>query len=315
MRLCLMIEGQEGVTWEEWVALARAAEDHGLEGLFRSDHYSAIVGPPAGALDAWATLAALAATTTRLRLGTLVSPATFRHPSVLARNAVTVDHVSGGRVEVGMGAGWYEREHAECGFPFLDARARFDLFAEQVEVVVRSWTEERVDHDGPAYTLRGQTALPRPVQRPHPPLVLGGTARPRGAALAARFASEYNTLGAPLAELRERKARLDAACEEAGRDPATLGLSVMTACVIGADRAEVLDRLRALQAILGDDRDPQALWDDRRDRWLVGTVDDVAARLGELAGAGVSRVFLQHLSHRDLDAVALFGDRRLAAVG
>ncbi len=314
MQLCLMIEGQEGVTWQEWVALARTAEEHGLDGLFRSDHYSAIIQPSAGALDAWATLAALAAVTERIRLGTLVSPATFRHPSVLARNAVTVDHVSGGRVEVGMGAGWYEREHVECGFPFLDAKSRFDLFAEQVEVVVRSWTEEGFDHDGPAYRLRGQTALPRPVQSPHPPLILGGTAKPRSAALAARFATEYNTLGAPLDELRDRQAQLDAACADAGRDPATLTFSVMTACVIGRDRSEVLERLQRLQALTGDEPDPQTLWDERRERWLVGTVDDVAARLAELSTVGVSRVFLQHLDHRDLDAVTLFGDRRLAAV-
>ena len=185
MRVCLMIEGQEGVAWDEWVALARAAEDAGLEGLFRSDHYSAIVQPLAGSLDAWATLAALAPLTSTIRLGTMVSPTTFRHPSVLARLATTVDHVSGGRVELGMGAGWYKREHAENGIPFLDTKARFDLFAEQVEIVVRTWTEEGFDHDGAHYTLRGQTALPKPVQQPHPPLILGGAAKPKAAALAA----------------------------------------------------------------------------------------------------------------------------------
>ena len=118
-----MVEGQEGVTWEQWLALARAAEDSGLDALFRSDHYSAIIVPVAGALDAWTTLAGLAARTERVRLGTMVSPATFRHPSVLARMAATVDHISGGRVEVGMGAGWYDRDHTENGFPFLDARS------------------------------------------------------------------------------------------------------------------------------------------------------------------------------------------------
>ncbi len=207
MRLCLMIEGQEGVTWDDWVRLARLTEEHGLEGLFRSDHYTAIIRPDADALDAWTTLAGLAAITERIRLGTLVSPATFRHPSVLARMAATVDHISGGRLEVGMGSGWYEREHDAHGFPFLDARQRFELFAEQVEVVVRSWTEERFDHDGAAYGLRGQQALPRPLQRPHPPLVLGGTVKPRFAALAARYATEVNTLGAPNDELRGRQER------------------------------------------------------------------------------------------------------------
>ncbi len=156
--------------------------------------------------------------------------------------AVTVDHISGGRVDVGMGAGWYEREHIEHGFPFLDPRQRFRLFAEQVEIVVRSWTEDAFDHSGPAYQLREQTALPRPVQKPHPPLVLGGTVKPRFAALAARFADEVNTLGAPNDELRERKERLDHACADAGRDPATLSFSVMTACFVGSDRAELLDR-------------------------------------------------------------------------
>ena len=226
-----MIEGQEGVTWEDWVRLGRLVEDHGLEGLFRSDHYTAIIRPQAAALDAWATLAGLAAVTERIRLGTLVSPATFRHPSVLARMAVTVDHISGGRVDVGMGAGWYEREHLEHGFSFLDAKQRFGLFAEQVEIVVRSWTDDTFDHSGPSYRLWGQTALPRPVQEPHPPLVLGGTVKPRFATLAARFADEVNTLGAPNDELRERKERLNRACADAGRDPATLGFSVMTRAI------------------------------------------------------------------------------------
>ncbi len=309
-----MIEGQEGVTWDDWVRLAGLAERHGLDGLFRSDHYTAIIRPRADAHDAWATLAALAAVTERIRLGTLVSPGTFRHPSVLARMAATVDHVSGGRVEVGMGAGWYEREHVEHGFPFLDAKGRFELFAEQVEVVVRSWTEESFEHTGAAYTLRDQTALPRPLQQPHPPLVLGGSARPRFAALAARYADEVNTLGATVAELRERKERLDRACADAGRDPATLTYSVMTACFLGADRAEAVERVRSFLAIRGDDADPAALLEERSDRWLAGSVDEVAARVEELRAIGVSRLFLQHLNHGDDEMVALVGDRLLPVV-
>ena len=305
MRICLMIEGQEGVTWDDWVRLARLTEEHGLEGLFRSDHYTAIVRPDADAHDAWTTLAGLAALTDSIRLGTMVSPATFRHPSVLARMAVTVDHISGGRVEVGMGSGWYEREHQAHGFPFLDAKQRFELFSEQVEVVVRSWTEERFDHDGPAYTLRDQQARPRPVQQPHPPLVLGGTAKPRFAALAARYATEVNTLGAANDELRERKAALDRACVEAGRDPASLDYSVMTTCYLGETHADVVDRVAGFLAIRGDDADPSALIGERRDRWLVGTVDEVAERLRELADIGVSRVYLQHLNHSDDEMIGL----------
>lgn len=293
MRVCLMVEGQEGVTWDEWVALAHAVEDAGLEGLFRSDHYSAIVRSVAGSLDAWTTLAGLAAVTRRIRLGTLVSPATFRHPSVLARMAVTVDHISGGRVEVGMGAGWFDRDHSENGFPFLDAKARFDLFAEQVELVVRSWTEESFDHDGAAYTLRSQTALPKPVQQPHPPLILGGTAKPRSAALAARFATEYNTLGAPLDELRERGRRLDEACAVAGRDPESLVRSLMTTCVTGENRAEVDERLR---------RDGES-----SDERMVGTLDEVAEHLAKLESIGITRVFLRQSDPGDLGEIALLG--------
>ncbi len=311
MRVCLMIEGQEGVSWSDWLRLAHLTERHGLEGLFRSDHYSAIVRPAAAALDAWTTLAGLAAVTERIRLGTLVSPATFRHPSVLARMAVTVDHISGGRLDVGMGAGWYEREHVENGFPFLDAPLRFDLFAEQVEVVVRTWTEERLDYRGDRYTLRGQTALPRPLQTPHPPLVLGGSVKPRFAALAARYASEVNTLGAPLARLRDRRERLDRACAEIGRDPSTLGFSVMTACFLGSDRAEVLARIRDFLTVSGGDADPEQLLAERRDVWLAGTVEEVTERIGELRAAGVTRIFLQHLNHSDDDMVALVGERLL----
>jgi F420-dependent oxidoreductase-like protein len=306
MRLCLMIEGQEGVTWDDWVRLARLTEETGLEGLFRSDHYTAIIRPDADAHDAWATLAGLAAVTERIRLGTLVSPATFRHPSVLARMAVTVDHISGGRVEVGMGSGWYEREHRAHGFDFPSGKERFELFAEQVEVVVRSWTQERFEHDGSAYRLAEQRALPRPVQQPHPPLVLGGTVKPRFAALAARFATEVNTLGAPNDELRARKAVLDRACAEAGRDPETLAYSVMTACFVGETASDVRDRVARFLEVAGPaGADPEAFVAERRGRWVVGTVDEVATRLDELAGVGITRVLLQHLNHDDDDHVRL----------
>jgi F420-dependent oxidoreductase-like protein len=311
MKVCLMIEGQEGVTWEDWVRLAALAESHGLDGLFRSDHYTAIIRDQADALDAWATLAGLAALTSRIRLGTLVSPVTFRHPSVLARMAVTVDHISGGRLDVGMGSGWYEREHLENGFPFLDPKARFDLFAEQIEVVVRSWTEDAVDHAGDAYALAGQTGLPRPVQQPHPPLVLGGNVKRRFAALAARYASEVNTLGAPNEELRQRKARLDEACRAAGRDPATLGFSVMTTCFLGEDRAECVERVRHFLSLGGDDSDPEAVLEERSATWLAGSVDEVVGRIWELRALGVNRVFLQHLNHSDDAMVALMGNRLL----
>lgn len=314
MKVCLMIEGQEGVSWDDWVRIARLAEEHGFEGLFRSDHYTAIIRPRAAALDAWTTLAGLATRTERIRLGTLVSPATFRHPSVLARMAVTVDHISKGRVEVGMGSGWYEREHVENGFLFLDARRRFELFEEQVAVVVRSWTEDGFTHDGVAYSLRHQTALPRPCQQPHPPLVLGGTVKPRFATLAARYANEVNTLGAPNEELAARRRRLDAACREAGRDPESLGFSVMTSCFVGDSEDDVLDRIRMFERSRGSDADPARVLEERKDRWIGGTIEQVAERIEGLRRVGVTRVFLQHLNHGDDDMVRLIGDELIPAV-
>ena len=314
MKICLMIEGQEGVSWDDWVGIARLAEENRFEALFRSDHYTAIIRPQAAALDAWTTLAGLAAHTERIRLGTLVSPATFRHPSVLARMAVTVDHIARGRVEVGMGSGWYEREHVANGFLFLDARRRFELFEEQVAVVVGSWTEDGFTYDGVEYSLRDQTALPRPYQQPHPPLVLGGTVKRRFAALAARYANEVNTLGAPNEELGARRRRLDEACREAGRDPQSLGFSVMTSCFVGESERDVLDRIRMFEQSRGSDADPAQMLEERKDRWIGGTVEQVAERIEGLRALGVTRVFLQHLNHGDDDMVRLIGDRLIPAL-
>jgi alkanesulfonate monooxygenase SsuD/methylene tetrahydromethanopterin reductase-like flavin-dependent oxidoreductase (luciferase family) len=299
VRVALMIEGQEGVTWEQWVALARACEDNGVEALFRSDHYLGIVGGAVGGgLDAWATLAGLAAVTERLRLGTLVSPVTFRHASVLAKNAVTVDHVSGGRVEVGMGAGWFEAEHEIYGFPFLTARERVGLLAEQVETVVRQWTE-----DG--------RVRPEPVQRPHPPLIVGGGAKPGTVGPAVRWATEYNTFAASLDACRERRATLDRACEHAGRDPATLPLSLMRTVVLGADEGDLRDRVGRFLKRVGHRETPDTFLAGLGPDQLVGTVDDVAERLEAYREAGVSRIMCQHLVHDDLEMVRLIG-RELA---
>jgi F420-dependent oxidoreductase-like protein len=313
MRINLMIEGQEGVSWEQWVALARACEDHGLEGLFRSDHYAPIGGPPElGSLDAWATLAGLAAVTKRIRLGTMVSPVTFRHPSVLAKMAVTVDHISGGRVEVGMGAGWYEQDHARFGFPFPDNRTRLRMLAEQLEIVHRQWHGERFDFEGQHSTLKGALANPRPVQEPHPPLILGGSGGPVVARLAARWADEYNTTFPTLEQVRERRARLEAAFEREGRDPATLRFSVMTGCVVGADRADYLRR--AARRAESQGIAAEELAGAMGDRWILGTVDEAAERLRELEGAGVERVMLQHLAHDDVEMVELIGRELVPAL-
>lgn len=195
MQLCLMIEGQEGVTWPEWVALARACEEHGIPGLFRSDHHLNLGGrADRGSLDAWTVLGALGAVTTTLRLGTLVSPATFRHPSTLAKAVVAADHASGGRIELGIGAGWNEREHEAYGFPFPPLRERIDRLEEQLEIVHGHWADGPFSFSGRHYELRDLDAQPKPLQRPHPRLIMGGGAAPRSARLAARWADEYNTV-------------------------------------------------------------------------------------------------------------------------
>ena len=279
-----MVEGQEGITWEQWLALAQATEAAGLQGLFRSDHYRSIVrGEPAGALDAWATLAALAARTERIRLGTMVSPVTFRPASVLAKNVVTVDHVSGGRVELGIGAGWYEREHETYCFPFGSARDRVDELERQLPEILRQWSEADDIH-------------PKPLQQPRPPIIVGGRAKPRTVALAVRFADEYNTVSPSLDEARERARIVADAAQAAGREP--LRFSMMTGCVVGRDRAEAAERVAAWRDVTGGGDGPP----------IAGTTDEVVARLREYEAAGVERAMLQHLHHEDVEMVAVLGE-------
>ncbi|MEN3341168.1 MAG: hypothetical protein V7644_572 [Actinomycetota bacterium] len=312
MRLALMIEGQEGVTWAQWCALADACEAHGVETLLRSDHYISQSDESGNvAHDAWTTLAALAERTTSLRLGTLVSPATFRSPALLANAVATVDHISGGRIELGMGAGWMEREHRAFGFPFPETPVRMEMFAEQLEIVHRLWTEERVDFRGRHYTLENAPGLPKPVQTPRPPLLVGGSGTRGTAEPAARFADEYNSPFVSPDDYARIRAKVAAACEALGRDPETMRFSTMTGCLIGSTRDEALERARRLYG-----RVPRELafepWLERYEqRSLVGSVDEAAQRLREYEQAGCERVMLQHLLHDDLEPVRLIG-RELA---
>ncbi len=315
MRLCLMIEGQEDVTWPQWIALAETCERVGLEGLFRSDHYVSVdEGATRGSLDAWTTLAGLAARTERIRLGTMVSPATFRHPSVLGRAATTVDHISGGRAELGLGAGWYEREHRAFGFPFASLGERMEVFEEQTEIIVGQWTTESFSYSGRRYRLEDCDALPRPLQRPHPPVIIGGSGKRRTVEVAARLGQEYNVVGPTVDECRALRGRMDEACARHGRDPATLVLSAMCTVVVGADTAEAEARAQRLVDLGFEQGDGGSLLAQNRDTWVCGTVDEAVTRLRELADAGVERMMLQHLLHDDLDAVELFGRELVPAV-
>jgi F420-dependent oxidoreductase-like protein len=304
-----MIEGQEDVNWLDWVALADACERSGVEALFRSDHYVSVLGEgERGSLDAWGTLNALAARTTTLRLGTMVSPSSFRHPSVLAKLATTADHVSGGRIELGLGTGWSEIEHTAYGFPFLSMKERMDVLEEQLEIIHDGhWHDGRFSFRGTHYELKDLLARPLPVQRPHPPLIMGGAAGPRASRLAARYADEYNTVMPTFEEIAERRANIVAACEKAGREP--IPFTVMTSCVIGSDEAEFDRRVAELKAWAGD-----GAGTPNPETWIMGTVEQAAARLREYEAAGVSRVYLQHLVHRDIAMVELIGRELVPAV-
>ena len=304
MRVCLMVEGQEGVSWEQWMSLALACEEAGLEGLFRSDHYLSFGHPrQRQALDAWSTLAGLAAITSRIQLGTLVSPATFRHPSNLAKSVVTVDHISDGRVELGFGAGWNEPEHKAYGFPFPSTRERIDIFAEQIEIIHRSWNDtEPVDLHGKHYTIEGLVALPKPTHQPHPNLIVGGQGGPRSVAIAARWADEYNTNFANATDCARRKERLAQACENRGRP--LLVFSLMTACIVGMDDD---DLGRRAEALMNQEGDPHQWLDSLPDVYITGTVDTVPEKLARLEEAGVDRVMMQMQDHTDVEMVHVLG--------
>ena len=242
MRFAVMIEGQEGVGWDDWLALAETCERVGIEALFRSDHYLSVEqADDLGALDAWGTICGLAAVTERLRLGTLVSPATFRHPANLAKLALTADHISGGRVELGLGTGWHDAEHRAYGFPGAVAWAGSPSSSRSS---TGSSRPGRSRSPGEHYVCEGLDAQPKPVQQPLP-LVMGGAAKPRGAALAARYAAEYNVVHATPEEAAAARGRLRTACEEAGRDPATLTFSLMHGLALGADAAQARAIARA----------------------------------------------------------------------
>src|ERR687892_2708486 len=302
MRLCLMIEGQEDVTWDQWCALADACESGGLAVLFLSDHYLSVSGyTERGSLDAWTTLAGLAARTPKIRLGSLVSPATFRHPSVLAKSVATVDHISGGRAELGIGAGWNLAEHTAYGFPFPDAPARIEMLTEQIEIVHRQWSDLPFDFKGKHYTLSDLNALPKPLQNPHPNLIVGGSANARSAALAARWADEYNVVFASPEVCSDRRRRVAAAWTAEGRDPATLVFSLMTGCIVGNDAGEVERRARRVMDLDNADGSVGEWIAARRGQWVIGTVSEVVDYLALLAAAGVERVMLQHLAHDDTD--------------
>jgi len=303
MELRIFTEPQQGATYDDLLALALTAEELGFGAFFRSDHYLGMgtEGLP-GPSDAWVTLAGLARDTSTIRLGTMMTSATFRHPGPLAIAVAGVDQMSGGRVELGIGAGWFEQEHTAYGIPFPSTSERFDRFEEQLAVITGLWETpegERFSFEGTHYRLADSPALPKPVQRPRPPVLVGGKGRKRTPSLAARHADEFNLPFVDEETTRAQFGRVRRACEEIGRDPDELVWSNALVLCVGTDEADLARRAAAI----GRDKD------ELRENGLAGTPDEVVDKIRRYAELGTERVYLQVLDLSDLDQVRLLAEQ------
>jgi F420-dependent oxidoreductase-like protein len=308
MLLRVFTEPQQGASYDDLLRVARASEDLGYDAFFRSDHYLAMGtdGMP-GPTDAWVTLAGLARETSRLRLGTLVSSVTFRYPGTLAITVAQVDQMSGGRVELGLGAGWYEDEHRAYGMRFPDVGERFDRLEEALDVVLGLWQTpvgETYSQLGEHYPIADSPALPKPVQQPHPPVIVGGGGLRRTPEVAARYADEFNRGFVTVEETAAQFDRVREACAAVGRDPDSMVLSVAQTVCCGVDGAELRRRADAIGVEL----------DDLRKTGLAGTPDELVDKIGRFAEIGASRVYLQTLDLHDLDHLELIAARVLPQV-
>ena len=302
MELRIFTEPQQGATYDDLLAVALEAEQLGFGAFFRSDHYLHMGGSPGpGSSDAWITLAGLARDTSTIRLGTLVTSATFRLPGPLAVSVANVDQMSGGRVELGLGAGWFEPEHSSFGIPFPPLGERFDRLEEQFQVITGLWATpegERFTHSGDHYPITDSVALPKPVQTPRPPIIVGGHGPKRTPALAARFADEFNVPFADVETTSNQFNRVRAAVEAAARPTESMIYSAAQVVCVGRDEAEVVRRAEAIG------RQP----DELRSNGAAGTPDEVLAHLGRFADAGATRIYLQVLDLSDLDHLRLIAE-------
>lgn len=289
------VEPQQGATYADQLAVARAAEDLGFDAFFRSDHYLAMSGDGGpGPTDSWVTLGAIARETSRIRLGTLVTSATFRYPGPLAIAVAQVDEMSGGRVEFGLGSGWFESEHRAYGIPFPSVRERFDRLSEQLAIITGLWTTpngEKFDYAGEHYTIADSPGLPKPVQNPHPPIVIGGTGAKRTPALAAQYAAEFNVPFATIDVVRQQFQRVSDAVAEAGRAADSIVYSSAFVLCAGRDEAEVSRRA----SVIGREVDEM-----RSNSPLVGTPGEIVDKLGQWGELGMRRVYAQLLDMSDL---------------
>jgi len=312
MRYALMTEPQQGLHYDEVLALARTAEEAGIEAFFRSDHYASFPGE-AGltTTDAWATLAGLARETTTIRLGTLVSPVTFRIPGNLAKVIQTVDEMADGRIEAGFGAGWNEAEHAQLGIPFPAIDERYDMLEEQMEILHRLWTEpEGWSYAGrhwQVHEARRHGEVARGGRR-HPHVIFGGKGRARLARLVAKYGDEFNLNSASPDDAPDAFARVRRACVELGRDPDEVVYSAMTGVLIAETEEDLRARIADLLSVLGQaDADGDAWLAERRGRWVIGLPDEAHERVRVLEASGTQRIMLQDFLPRDLDHVRLIG--------
>ena len=302
--LAIMIEGQDGLTWPRWQRLAEAAETLGFAGLYRSDHFTNPDGPRKDALDLWASLTWLASHTRRIAFGPLVSPVSFRDPVVTAWTAAAVDDLSGGRLRLGLGAGWQEREHDSFGFDLLDVPRRFARFEEGLEVVTRLLTsDEPVLFDGEFYQLRDALLLPRPNRPGGPPIVIGGNGPRRTLPLVVRYAQEWNATTNPLPRLRDLNTQLDEMLSVDGRQPSDVRRTYMTTVLFGRDAAEVERKLDGRSA------------DELRERGtLVGTADEIVAQLQALAEIGIQGVMARWWDLDDIDGLKAMAEAVLPQI-
>ncbi len=318
MQIGLMIEGQEDVTWQRWLRLIELAERLGFESLWRSDHLFSVLGvPERETLALWPSLTVVALRSQRITFGQLVSPVSFRHPVELAQHAVALDHVSGGRYVLGLGAGWYEREHQAFGFPLLSVRERLDRLAEALQVIQLLWTGEEVSYEGQYFRLERAQLRPRPRQGNRVPIVIGGRGEHRTLRLAARYANEWNVTNVDLADHQRKIELLREYCREQGRDPDSIVCSWMVAHIIGRDQTELLERARRLAVWFPQwsDRPPEAiLAEARRRNWLVGSPEEVVEQIRTRARIGVQRIMLQTFDLDDTEALALFAREVVPAV-
>jgi F420-dependent oxidoreductase-like protein len=316
MKLGVMIEGQHGLTWERWRRIQARTEELGFESLWRSDHFMSLVGRDDEALETWVSLTLTAAETTRLTFGPLVCSMTFRHPSLLARMAAAVDQLSGGRLVLGVGAGWNEPEHRAFGLPFPPVKQRMDMLEEGIEVIRRLSGDAPASYEGKRYRLEHASMRPKPTERTLPILV-GGGGEQRTLRIVAKYADEWNLPGATHASYQAKSEKLAEYCRAIGRDPATIRRSAMKAFIVGGSPAELRQRSAAMQQALpqlGQIPVEELSTRTRERGWLTGTPDEVVGQIKELQAAGLQRVMLQHHVQTDFAALELIAREVMPAV-